>query len=208
MKKLILIAIFLLCLLASPLCADLSANNQPILLSLPESVVSDVVQKCLPFQINETSDALAGTISVEKIDNLVFKDKSLAAAIRMSGRDVQLNTNFGGHQIRLNVGNIDLNFNISAVLRYDKANQTLFIKPTVSGLDEQGGQNNEVGKLIVALFNDKEIPVAIDKLQPIITDIGSKELIIDMVINDIILKPKMINIQMLPQTHVKKLTQN
>ncbi len=202
MKKLILLTAFFWCYLISLVCAD----NGPILLNLPESVVVDVLQKCLPFQINETTDALAGVISVERIDNLVFQDKSLAAAVKMSGKDVQLNTSFGGQQIRLKVGNVDLNFNVSAVIRFDQKTQTLFIRPSVSGFDQQGGENNEVGKLILALFNDQEIPLAFDRLQPIITDLGSKKLIIDMVVNDVVVQPGMLTVKMLPSSSVKKKT--
>lgn len=202
MKKIILLAALLWGSLISPVFAD----SQPIVLSLPESVVVDVLQKCLPFQINQTAEGLAGIISIERIDDLVFGDRSLAAAVKMSGKDVQLNTSFGSQQIRLTVGNVDLNFNISAVLRFDKKTQTLFIRPTVSGYEQQGSENNEVGKLILALFNDQDIPVAFDRLQPIITDLGSKKLIIDMAVNDVTIQPGMLTVEMLPSPSVKKKT--
>ena len=89
-------------------------------------------------------------------------------------------------------------------MRFDKASQTLFIRPTVSGTDQQGTQNKEVGDLIAALFNDQEFPVALDTLQPIITDIGTRELIINMSIEDVRLKPKTLLLLLTPKTSVKK----
>ena len=200
MKKLI---VFVLLLLGSVIAPALGFS-QPIQLSLPDTVVADVVQKCLPFHINQSSEALAGIISVEKVENLTFNDGSLAALVTMAGRDVQLNTTIGGHQLRLNIGNVNLDFSLQAVVRFDKASQTLFIRPTVSGIDQQETQNKEVGELIAALFNDQEIPVAVDNLQPIITDLGARELSINMSMEDIRLKPKTLDLLLLPQTSVKK----
>ncbi len=199
MKKSILLATLLLfCLIYPKFIAA-----QPILLSLPENVVAEMVQKSLPLQINQPAESLAGLIAVEKVENLDFKDNSLAATVTMSGRDVQLNTNLGGHNLVLKVGNVELDFSLEAVTRFDKASQTLFIRPTVSGIDQRGSQNNEVGELIAALFNEQELPVALDNLEPIITDIGNRQLVIDMSVEDIRFGPDTVDILLTPQTSVK-----
>ncbi len=199
MKKSILLATLLLFCLIYP--GFIAA--QPILLSLPENVVAEVVQKSLPLQINQPAESLAGLIAVEKVENLDFKDNSLAATVTMSGRDVQLNTNLGGHNLVLKVGNVELDFSLEAVTRFDKASQTLFIRPTVSGIDQRGSQNNEVGELIAALFNEQELPVALENLEPIITDIGNRQLVIDMSVEDIRFGPDTVDILLTPQTSVK-----
>ena len=199
MKKSILLATLLLFCLIYP--GFISA--QPILLSLPVNVVAEVVQKSLPLQVNQPAESLAGLIAVEKVENLNFKDNSLAATVTMSGRDVQLNTNLGGHNLVLKVGNVELDFNLEAVTRFDKASQTLFIRPTVSGIDQRGSQNNEVGELIAALFNEQELPVALENLEPIITDIGNRQLIIDMSVEDIRFGPDTVDILLTPQTSVE-----
>ena len=179
------------------------AAGQPILLRLPENVVAEVVRKSLPLQVNQPAESLAGLISVEKVENLTFKDNSLAAMVTMSGKDVQLNTNLGGHNLLLKVGNVALDFSLEAVTKFDKASQTLFIRPTVSGIDQQGSQNNDVGELIAALFNEQELPVALENLAPIITDIGNRQLIIDMSVEDIRIVPDAVEILLIPQTSVK-----
>ena len=199
MKKAILLATLLLFLVIHPG----RTTAQPILLSLPETVVAEVVQKSLPLQVNQPSESLAGLISVEKVENLNFKEDSLGATVTMSGRDVQLNTSLGGHNLVLKVGNVELDFNIEAITRFDKASQTLFIKPTVSGIDQRGSQNNEVGELMAALFNEQELPVALENLEPIITDIGNRQLVIDMSVEDIRFGPDAVEILLTPQTSVK-----
>lgn len=199
MKKAFLVPLFVLHFMVYPaLCA-----SQPIVLSLPDAVVGKVVQKCLPLQLNQPSESLAGLISVEKVENLAFKDKSLTAAVTMKGQNVQLNTDIGGHQLRLNVGNVDLQFSLRAVTRFDKASQTLFIRPTVSELNQQGSQSQEVGNLLAGLFNEQEYPLTLNNLQPIITDLGNRELIIDMIVEDVRLGPKTLDIFLTPNSSIK-----
>lgn len=199
MKKSFLFTIFLLAWIIHPaLCF-----SQSILLSLPDTVIAGVVQKCLPFEVTQPSESLAGRIFVDKVENLVFSDESFGAAVTMRGQDVQLNTSLGAHQVRLNVGNIDFQFSLKAALRFDKASQTLFIRPIVSEIDQQGSQTKEVGELVGALFSDKEFPIALDNLQPIITDLGNRELIIDMVVEDIHLTPTSLDLLLTPTPSVK-----
>jgi hypothetical protein len=196
--------LFIVVLLLMATCAASSPAAETILLSLPQSVIAETVSKSLPIQFTEASETLAGTITIKRIDNLVFKDQLMSGTISVSGRDMQINTSFGSQQIRVNVGNVDLGFSVSATTRYDKARRTLLLHPTVTGIDEQGPQNGEIGKLILALFNDQDIPITLDKLQPIITDIGSKKLVIDTQIEDVMLKPGKLDINLLPRTTVKK----
>lgn len=196
--------LFLIIVLLIAASCNVSWAAETILLSLPQSVITEVVSKSLPIQFKEASETLAGTIAINRVDNLVFKDQAMSGLISLSGHDMQLNTSFGSQQIHVNVGNVDLSFTVSATTRYDKATRTLLLHPTVTGLDEQGSQNGEIGKLIIALFNDQDIPISLDKLQPIITDIGSKTLIIDTQVEDMTLKPGKLDIYLLPRTSVKK----
>lgn len=181
-----------------------SGTADTILISLPQSVISETLSKSLPIEFRQGSDSLAGTIGVSRVENLVIGDQLMSGLISLSGRDMQINTSFGSQQIRVNVGNVDLNFSVAATSRYDKASRTLMLHPTVTGVDEQGSQNGDIGKLIIALFHDRDIPVALSEIQPIITDLGSKQLIIDMQVEDVVLKPGRIDLYLSPRAAVKK----
>ncbi len=92
-----------------------------------------------------------------------------------------------------------MDFNISADTRYDEPSQTLFIKPTVTDLKTQDGQTgDELGNLLIGLFNGREFPLEIDKLQPIITDTGTKKLAIEMQINDVTISKNLLTMRLLP----------
>jgi len=201
MKKITLIVSLLLTLLAASAAAE-QQSSDTILLRLPDSVIASIVKKFLPFIINQESSSLAGSISVTEISKLVIKDGVLGAGVSMQGRDVRVDTSFGGHQVKLNVGNLDLNFDVAATVRFDRDSRTLFIRPTVSGPDQRG--NSDAGKLIVALFNDQEIPLLLSEIQPIITDVGHSELVIDTEVHDVQLRPGSIDILLEPKSSVRK----
>jgi hypothetical protein len=182
-----------------------SADPQVITISLPEAVVMQAIEKALPLTLDDTAKTIGGTITIEKIDGLRFGDRTVTGNVVMVGRDVQVNTEIAGHQIMLKIGNVDLHFQIDAALRYDQASQTLFIRPQLTDLKNgTKEQNMEVGNLITGLFHDKELPLAIDRLQPIIADIGSKKLIIDMRIDDIVVQPGALVLHILPDTKLQE----
>lgn len=199
MKKVAIIFMILIC--CRP--AAVLATPQPILLSLPESTVAHLIQQSLPFGVNQNSEVLSGVIAVERIDNLDFKDGALTAEVMTSGRDVQLTTSVGGHQIKLNVGTVELEFSLSAAVRFDRDSQTLFVRPQVTGHEQKEQQNKEVGELIMALFNDQEIPLSLASIEPIVTDLGTRELFIDLSVEEVMIKDNSVEILVSPQTSVK-----
>lgn len=201
MKKCVLIAALLLAFVSPSGAADQGADGI-ILLRLPESVIASIIEKALPLVFPQGSGSLTGSISVTEISDLVFTDGSVAAAVSVQGRDVELNTSIAGSQVRLKLGEIDLNFDVAAALGFDRDSQTLFIHPTVDGLGQQ--ENSEAGRLILALFNDQQIPLRLDAMQPIITDIGSRELVIDTRVHDVAARPGSIEILLEPNASVRE----
>ncbi len=201
MKKIFVLVTLCISLAFSPAWAD----PQVITISLPEAVVQQALDEALPLTLQETAQTIGGAITIEKIDALRFGERTVSGNAFLVGRDVEVNTEIAGHQIMLKVGNVELYFQINAELRYDQPSQTLFIHPQLTDLKNGAKeQNKEVGSLITGLFDDKEVPLAIDRLQPIITDLGSKKLIIDMRIDDIFVQPGALVLQILPDTRLQE----
>ncbi len=171
-----------------------------ITLTIPETVLVKAVQQSLPVKIDPGSDTVGGSIHIANIDNLQLDDQKLSALVTLIGNEIQIKTTIAGQQLRLKVGNVKLEFAITADTRFDDVSQTLFIKPTVTDLKTDDGQSgDELGSLLIGLFNGKEFPVAIDKLQPIITDTGSKKLAIDMLITNITISENLLSMHLRPQ---------
>ena len=175
---------------------------ETITLMVPESVLAEAVRQSLPVLIDTGSDTVEGSISIQNIDDLQFDDQKISAIITLIGNDIQIKTTIAGQQLRLKLGTVKLDFNITADTRYDEPSQTLFIKPTVTDLKSQDGQTgDELGNLLIGLFNGREFPLAIDKLQPIITDTGSKKLAIEMQIKNVTISKNLLTMHLLP--HIK-----
>ena len=174
-------------------------NLEAITLTIPESMLAEAVRQSLPVLIDPGSDTVEGSISIESIDNLQLGDQQISALITLIGNDIKIKTTIAGQQLRLKLGTVKLDFNITADTRYDGSSQTLFIKPTVTDLKTQDGQTgDELGNLLIGLFNGREFPLAIDKLQPIITDTGSKKLAIEMQINNVTISTDLLTMRLLP----------
>ena len=92
---------------------------------IPRVILADVIHQALPIRIDTDSGALNGEITVVNIDKLQFDDQRISCNIVLAGRNMELATELAGHQIRLKVGNIDLDFFCAGVVRFDAASQTL-----------------------------------------------------------------------------------
>lgn len=200
--------ILTLCSLFVLLSNTVQAKNNDtefLTLSIPESVLAEAVRKSLPFLLDPGSDTVAGSIWIQNIDDLQLEDQQISGIVTMIGNDIQISTSIAGQQLRLKVGTVKLTFNLTAESRFEDASQTLFIKPTVTDLKTEEGQaGDELGVLLIGLFNGREFPLAIDKLQPIITDTGEKKLAIGMRIKNITISRNMLSLHLLPDIRTIK----
>ena len=198
MARVSILLLSLIILLSQNVHADKNSLDV-ITLTIPESMLAEAVRQSLPVLIDPGSDTVEGSISIENIDHLQLGDQQISAIITLIGNDIKIKTTIAGQQLRLKLGTVKLNFNITADTRYDEPSQTLFIKPTVTDLKTQDGQSgDELGNLLIGLFNGREFPLAIDKLQPIITDTGSKKLAIEMQIKNVTISRDLLTMHLLP----------
>ncbi len=198
MVRILLTVCSFLALFCSPAPAR-SSDMQNLTLSIPESVLAEAVQKSLPFLLDTGSDSVEGSISIQRIDDLQLADRQISGTVTLIGNDIQISTAIAGQRLRLKLGTVQLSFNLVAESRYDDVSRTLFIKPTVTDLQSEKGQaGDELGNLLVGLFNGKEFPLTIDTLQPIIADTGSKKLAIGMQIKNISITENMLSLDLLP----------
>ena len=98
-----------------------------------------------------------------------------------------------------------MGFQCDATIRFDAQKQTLYIKPIISELQSTDQQKTDVASALVLLFNNREFPLQIEKLKPIVTDTGNKSLNISMAIANIELRPDSLLLSITP---IIKATQN
>ncbi len=181
-----------------------ASRQAPITMHVPVSVVSEAVAKSLPVPVDINSTALVGSVFIQKIENLQFRKDTLSSRISIVGHDLHIVTSIGGHDLRMKIGALDMRFQCDATIRYHAPSQTLFLKPVITDLQASSQNKTDVASAIVLLFNNREFPIQIDRLKPIVTNTGSKFLSISMNIEDIRLQPDNLLLRIIPSIKTSK----
>ncbi len=189
--------------LAGSLSHDTTSQEQ-ITMNLPVSIVQSAADKSLPLTFRMDSKALLGTISIDKIEDLKFLKDKLSSHITMSGHDLRIVTSIAGHDLKMKLGNVTMSFQCDATIRFDAAKQILFIRPIITSLQSSNDQATDVASTIALLFNNRELPLQIEKLKPLVANTGNKLLNISMNTNNIELQPDSLLVSISPIINVKK----
>lgn len=177
-----------------------SYGAEVITLNLPQAVIKEVIGAALPLEVDATSNTLQGSITIISISDLKLTDNHLACRLHLAGNQLQFLTEVAGHEIRLKVGSVEIDFKANSELRFDAKQQTLFIKPVIEEVkaskDASGG---DIGHALVSLLNGKEFPINLQDIDPLIAKTGTKTLTISTRITDVKAKKEKLQILLEPQ---------
>jgi len=188
-----------LLLLSFLLPGQLRAAGKMITLTVPDSVLSQALEKSLPLAIDTSSSTLSGAITIIKISNLQLQDKGVSCRIALKGDDMQLNTEISGHTIKLKVGSVQLELQCNAALRCDPAKQLLYIKPVISDLQASSTTaQGDINAILMAYLNNREFPVKMQQLEPLIAETSGKTITINMNIAGINTRQGILQFDILP----------
>lgn len=171
-----------------------------ITLHLPETVIAKATKAILPLRIDAHSKAIEGNITIINISELQLTDNHLACRLHLAGTNLALLTEIAGHEIKLKVGSVEIDFKTDAEIRFDAKKQILFIKPVVNDVSASNTDPNaDIGQALIAVLNGREFPVTMQELNPIIARAGSRTITINTTIANIEAKPKSIKLSLLPE---------
>lgn len=175
------------------------AAAEPIRLTIPQSVITEVTRTLLPISIDTHSKSINGDITIIDISDVALTENHLACRLHLAGNNLALLTEIAGHAIRLKVGSIELDVTTDAALRYDSKKQTLYLRPQIKNVGAEGtGANGEIGKALIAMLNGREFPISMRKLEPLVAQAGAKTVTIQNEIVNIEAKPKLIQLSLKP----------
>lgn len=202
MKKTAFTLLFLIFSITSSFAA--APGQEYITLTIPKSILSQVIKKVLPVQIQPGTGALAGDITVVRVQDLQLAEQRVSFDAFLSGRNLQLVTELAGHEIRMKVGNVDLDFECNGVIRFDEASQTLYVRPVVAE-NQQGGtdQTADIGRTLMTLLNGREFPIGLDRLSPLVAKASNKTIFIDNHLADVKVTQAGIVLSLLPRVRTK-----
>ncbi len=179
--------------------AAAAGPEELITLNLPENVIAKATMAILPLRIDAHSKSIEGDIDIIKISELKLTDNNLACRLHLVGNKLVLLTEFAGHEIKLKVGTVEIDFKTDAAIRFDAKKQTLFIKPRVKNISAGStGAGADIGQVLIAVLNGREFPVKIQELDPLIARAGSETITINTTIANIEAKPQAIRLSLLP----------
>lgn len=197
LRKYLIFSFFALLTLATytpPLAAE-----DLITINLPETVIAKATAAILPLRIDAHSKSIEGDITIIDISELQLTDNHLACRLHLAGSKLALLTEIAGHEIKLKVGSVEIDFKTDAEIRFDAKQQILFIKPVVNDISASNtAPNADIGQALVAVLNGREFPVTMQELKPLIARAGSKTITINSTIANIEAKPKSIQLSLLP----------
>ena len=175
-----------------------------ITLNMPEAVISKAVAAILPLRIDAHSEAIQGDIQIINISELRLTNGHLACRLHLAGTDLALFTEIAGHEIKLQVGAVEIDFKADAAIRFDAGKQILYVKPLVKNVAANApGSDADIGQALVGLLNGQEFPITMQKLDPLIARAGSKTITIHSTIADIQARPQAIQLSLRPQVSAR-----
>jgi hypothetical protein len=175
------------------------ANNN-ITLNLPEEVITQAITAMLPFDIDAHSKNIQGNITIINISELEITNQHLGCQLHLAGNNLVFVTEIAGHEIKLKVGSVEIDFKANAALRFDRAKQTLYIKPVVKNVTARGdSKNDEIGQALIALLNGREFPITLQKIDPLIAKAGAKTVTISTLITNIQAKEDFLQLELTPE---------
>ncbi len=200
-KQIILTLLYLI--FATPL-AHAEQQQAHIGMNLPQSIIKEAIEKTLPLSFKIDSDTLLGSLSIDRIENLQLKKNIISSRISISGHELDLVTNIAGHDLRVKIGSLSVSFQCDTTIRFDRKSQTIYLRPTVTEVQPGNSGKADIASALILLFDNQEIPLRLEKLQPILADTGSKTLTVSMHIAAIQVLPKSLQLYITPRIGVNK----
>lgn len=155
-------------------------EKDEITIVIPARVMAKFINDALPIKITRTKK-FSGVIWIKSVDKLKLEIDKVSFSVNIYGEDIKYTGKIGDLSMSLSFGNIDTSFDCDASIRYDKEKSILYIRPKIV---ERRNKNKILLRLLAELI-DKEYPVEIQKLKPIVTRFGDKSVTIDMDISNV-----------------------
>ena len=155
-------------------------ERNEVTLIIPARVMVQFINDVLPMEIAKGRE-FTGAIWVKSVDSLDFEIDKVSFCATIYGEDIKYTGKIGTLSTSLSLGAIETSLKCHASIRYDRQKRILYVRPRIV---ERGNRNKVLPRLLAELI-DKEYPVEIKKLKPLVTRFGDKSVTIDMDISNV-----------------------
>ena len=198
--KLSLIFFLALLLLWRTSILSVAAVDQAVTISIPDAVLFTALKEGLPFPIAAQSQYVQGDVIVQSLDKVQVREKFLFLQGVVSGQNVTINSTIGGKEISLNIGRVQLPVSCELFLRFDGNKKILFVTPRFPKPKSlYTADPADALLLLLSSQGEKEYPVELDSIQPILAKAGTFNILIELEPVDIQTREGLLQIKMRPR---------
>jgi hypothetical protein len=175
----------ILLLLSAPSAAQVD-NLKEMTVVMPAQSIARTIKPLLPFKIDLGKD-FVGSFYVKSINNIRISQNKIFFRSLISGQDIKYATKFGKQVINIVVGDVNLPSNWEVGFKFDKAKNTLILKPHLQEIKDMQNLSQADGLLntLLTALSGVEYPVDLSKIKPAKTKFYNRLWILNMKITDI-----------------------
>jgi hypothetical protein len=189
---------FLLFLLAGIFPA--AAVDQAATISIPDDILLRTIQDGLPISIAAQSQYVQGDVIIQSLEKLQVREKSIFLQGVVSSRNFTMNTTIAGKEISMDLGNVRLPVSCELFLRFDGNKKVLFVTPRFPKPESLYTTDPaDALLLLLSSLGEKEYPVELGSIQPILAKVGTRNIPITLEPVDIQTQKGLLLIKMRPR---------
>ncbi len=190
--------VFLLFLLSSIYSS--SAADQVATVSIPDDVLFQTIKNGLPIPIEAQSQYVQGDVIFQSLEKLQVLEKSIFLQGIVSGQDFTINTTIAGKEVSMNLGSVKLPLSCELFLRFDGNKKILFVTPRFPRPTSLYTTDPaDALLLLLSSLGEKEYPVELGSIQPILAKVGMRNILIELEPVDIQTQKGLLLIKMKPR---------
>jgi len=181
------------------------AIDQAATISIPEDVLSRTIKDSLPITVKAQSQYVQGDVIFESLENLQVMEKSLLLHGVASGRNFAVVTTVADREIEMKLGNVQLPVSCELFLRFDSNKKILFVRPRFPKPKSLYSTDPaDALLLLLSSLDEDEYPVELSAIRPIIAEVGSSSIPIELNPVDIQTQKGLLLIKIKPTVLKKK----
>jgi hypothetical protein len=200
---LLVMACFIFILADDAVAKEKPTRNPTVM--IPAGTMSSIIKEILPFKI-DLGKHFPKNIWIKSIDDLKIKQDKFFFRVLIYGENVDHALKLGDQTINLKIGKVSLRYRCEAAFRFDPAKGILYLTPNVKDITSQAdlGKGNMILSPLLEAMSDIEYPIAIQKIEPLITRLGEKNLSIKIDIAKVYSGNDMLFVEVVPKVTEKK----
>jgi len=194
---LFLLTVFLVFLSGSK---QLDTGEQVVTITMPAEILRQTISDSLPLPIEPENHYMEGSIVVDSLEKLQINEKSIFLQGVVLGRDIAMNTKIAGQNIKMELGSARLPVTCELFLRFDKQKKILFVTPVFpKGEKNDNIESSDILLPLLRSLGGKEYPVALDSMQPFLFKVGTRDIPVKLLPEDIQTIKGALVIKMIPR---------